>query len=124
MRSAAASAVRSVACGRVRGVDDVREQLEREAARVTDRLRAMALDRLQRPDADGLALEQRVHDAAQALADLAADAAGRERRPVPVLATHGVADQVAVTAADVLAEGGAQQQGAALDVLVTLRRAL
>lgn len=116
--------MRAGACGRVPGVDDVRDQLERETARVTDRLRAMALDRLQRPDAEGLALEQRVHDAAQALADLAAEAAGRHRRPVPVLATHGVADQVAVTAADVLAEGGVQHQGAALDVLVALRRAL
>ena len=116
--------MRSAGCGRVQGVDDVREQLERETARVTDRLRAMALDRLQRPDVDGVAPEHRAHAAAQALADLAADAAGRDRRPVPVLATHGVADQLAVTAADVLAEGGAQQQSAALDVLVTLRRAL
>ncbi|MGN6302375.1 MAG: hypothetical protein ACTHN8_14935 [Angustibacter sp.] len=105
-------------------MDDVRDLLERETARVTDRLRAMALDRLQRPDADGLALEHRVHTAAQTLADLAADAAGRGRRPVPVLATHGVADQLAVMAADVLAEGDTQQQGEALDVLVTLRRAL
>jgi hypothetical protein len=105
-------------------VDDVRHQLERETTRVTDRLRTMALDRLQRPDADGPALEQRVHAAAQALADLAADAAGRERRPVPVLATHGVADQLAVTAADVLAEADGPHQRQALDVLVALRRAL
>jgi hypothetical protein len=105
-------------------VDDVREQLEREAARVTDRLRAMALDRLQRPDGERQALEQRVHVAAQTLADLAADAAGRERRPLPVLATHGVADQVAVTAADVLAEADPARQSMALDVLVALRHAL
>ena len=105
-------------------MDDVREQLEREATRVTDRLRALALDRLQRPDAEGVALEARAHDAAQALADLAADAAGRDRRPVPVLATHGVADQVAVTASDVLAEADQARQRQALDVLVALRRAL
>ncbi|WP_157371475.1 hypothetical protein [Angustibacter sp. Root456] len=105
-------------------MDDVREQLEREAARVTDRLRAMALDRLQRPDGEGQALEQRVHAAAQTLADLAADAAGRERRPLPVLATHGVADQLAVTAADVLAEADEPRRREALDVLVALRRTL
>ena len=105
-------------------MDDVHAELEREAARVTDRLRAMALDRLQRPDAEGRALEQRAHDAAQALADLAADAVGRERRPVPVLATHGVADQVAVTAADVMAEADEARQRQALDVLVALRHAL
>jgi hypothetical protein len=105
-------------------VDDVRVELEREADRVCDRLRALALDRLQRPDDDGLALERRAHDAAQALADLAADAAGRDRRPLPVLATHGVADQVAVTAADVAVEGDEARRRAALDVLVALRRAL
>jgi hypothetical protein len=105
-------------------VDEVRAELEREAARVTDRLRAMALERLRRPDADGRSLEQRAHDVAQELADLAADASGRGRRPVPVLAAHGVADQVAVTAADVLAEADAGRQRAALAVLVGLRRAL
>jgi hypothetical protein len=105
-------------------VDDVRAELEREAGRVTDRLRALALDRLRRPDDEGRSLEQRAHDAAQTLADLAAEAAGRERRPLPVLATHGVADQVAVTAADVLAEADPARQRMALDVLVALRHAL
>ncbi|WP_460461353.1 hypothetical protein [Angustibacter peucedani] len=98
--------------------EDVGADLAREAARVVDRLRSTALDRL-----DG-ELEQRVHETSQALADLAAGAAGRGRRPVPVLASHGVADQLAVCAHDVQVEGDEVARREALALLVTLRRTL
>ncbi len=97
---------------------DVAVALDREASRLADRLRGSSLVRLRGP------LEQRVHETSQALADLAADAAGRCRRPVPVLATHGVADQLAVCARDVLLEGDGRAQRQALALLVALRRTL
>lgn len=100
------------------GPGKVARELERELGRVADRLRGTALDRLAGP------VEQRVRETSQALADLAADAAGRGRRPVPVLATHGVADQLVVCAHDVLVEKDAAAQRRALDLLVTLRRCL
>ncbi len=100
------------------GPVEVGRELERELGRLADRLRGTALDRL------AGRVEQRVHETSQALADLAADAAGRGRRPVPVLATHGVADQLVVCAHDVLVEGSAAAQRQALDLLVTLRRSL
>jgi hypothetical protein len=103
---------------------ELRRELVRELDRVTDRLRSLSLDRLQRPDAEGRAPEQRAREVAQALADLAADATGRPHRPLPVLRPHGVADQVAVTGADVLAEAGPASQRQALDVLTALRRTL
>ncbi len=84
----------------------------------------MALDRLQRPDDAGLTPQQRVHATGQALADLAADAAGRARRPVPVLATHGVADQLTVLAHDVRTEGDPAAVREAVAVLIALRRTL
>jgi hypothetical protein len=100
------------------------ESLTRELSRVSDRLRSLSVGRLTRPDAEGSAPAVRAHRAAQALADLAADATGRAHRPVPVLEPHAAADQVLVTGRDVLAEGDAPAVAAALDVLVGLRRAL
>ncbi len=73
----------------------------------------------------------------QHLADLAADAQGRRRRAVPVLADRAVADQLAVLASDVLGlaepaegPGGPPPPPGAVDLddviarLVALRRAL
>jgi hypothetical protein len=104
--------------------DDPRALLDRELGRVVTRLRGLSLERLQRPDDAGVTPASRTHDCSQHLADLAADAAGRARRPVPVLAAHGVADQLAVVAHDVLAEGDEAAIGAAAEALTALRRAL
>jgi hypothetical protein len=104
--------------------DDPRAVLDRELGRVATRLRGLSLARLQRPDDQGVTPAGRTHDCAQHLADLAADAAGRPRRPVPVLAAHGVADQLTVVAHDVLAEGDEPAVVAAAAALTALRRAL
>ena len=98
--------------------DELRESLRRELGRVQGRLRAMPLDRLDGEPAD------LARDAAQTLADLAATAQHRPLRTVPRLAVHGVADQLAVTAHDVLVEGDRAALSQALDVLTALRRAL
>ncbi|WP_426565861.1 hypothetical protein ACPPVT_04655 [Angustibacter sp. McL0619] len=99
-------------------LDELRDGLRRELARVQGRLRALPLDRL---DGEPAALARA---AAQDLADLAADAQQRPRRSVPQLEVHGVPDQLAVTAHDVLAEGDRAALSQALDVLTALRRAL
>jgi hypothetical protein len=104
--------------------DDPRAGLERELRRVTDRLRALGPDRLDRAGDDGRSPAASGHQTAQALADLAADAAGRRRRAVPELPSHAVADQVAVTAQDLIAEGDEDAVRAGVDELVALRRSL
>jgi hypothetical protein len=104
--------------------DDPRAVLDRELGRAVTRLRGLSLERLQRPDDQGVTPASRTHRCAQRLADLAADAAGRPRRPVPVLAAHGVADQLTVTAHDVLADGDDAAVAAAAAALTALRRAL
>lgn len=103
---------------------DPRAALAAEVARVTDRLRGLALDRLARADDAGVSPAERARATAQVLADLAASSAGREPRVVPELAPHAAADQVAVTAGDVLAEGDEAALREALATLVELRRAL
>ena len=105
--------------------DDLPAELDRELGRVEDRLRAMPLDRLRasvrrrrrrRPSwSEPPPRPWRTWPRTRS---------GRPRRPLPVLAAHGVADQLAVTAHDVLVEGGAAGVRRALDVLVALRRAL
>lgn len=104
--------------------DDPRAVLGRELDRVLGRLRGLSLDRLRRIDDSGASPASRTRDCAQHLADLAAHAVGRERRPLPELAAHGVADQLAVTAHDVLDEGDEQAVTAAADLLTALRRAV
>ena len=104
--------------------DDPRALLDRELGRVVTRLRGLSLDRLQRPDGQGVTPVSRTHECAQHLADLAADAVGRARRPVPALAAHGVADQLTVVAHDVLAEGDEGSIAGAAEALTALRRAL
>lgn len=115
----------------------LREELAREERRVVDRLRGLSLDRLGRAPADGPAPAHAARACAQALADVAADLEAGPRRPVPVLAAHAAADQVAVTAHDVAqaAAGHAPADvvgdrtavdalAAAVDAVVALRRAL
>jgi hypothetical protein len=104
--------------------DDPRATLDRELRRVTDRLRALGPARLDRAGDDGRSPATSGHETAQALADLAADAAGRRRLPVPVLPAHAVADQVAVTALDLVAEGDDDAVRAGVEHLVALRRSL
>lgn len=104
--------------------DDPRARLDRELRRVADRLRTLGPARLERAGEDGKSPATVAHQAAQALADLAADAQGRGRRAVPVLPAHALADQVTVTGNDLLVEGDDAAVGAGADVLATLRRAL
>ena len=90
-----------------------------------DRVRATALSRLERTGEGAPAPRaELVRRTAQALADLAADAEGRPRRPLPALALHGLGDQLAVTGADVLAHGDDAALAAALRLVLELRRGL
>jgi hypothetical protein len=104
--------------------DDPRARLDRELERVVTRLRSLSVERLTRADAQGFTPVSLARACAQHLADLAADAAGRSRRPLPVLAAHAAADQVTVVAHDVLAEGDEPEVAAAAEALTALRRAL
>jgi hypothetical protein len=98
------------------------EELVRERDRVVHRLRSMALGSLP---------VERVHTAAQELADLAADAGDGPRRTVPVLGPYAAGDQVAVLTREVelaAAEAGDGDGGELLaratQVLAGLRRDL
>ncbi|WP_432484210.1 hypothetical protein [Kineococcus esterisolvens] len=103
----------------------MRAELSRVLALQADRVRATPLSQLDRArEGAGATRAERVRSAAQALADLAADAEGRPRRPLPHLALHGLGDQLAVTGADVLAHGDAPALAAALEVVLELRRGL
>jgi hypothetical protein len=95
--------------------------LEREAGRVADRLRVLGPRWAARDHAPDAAAIGAVRAALQALADVAADAAGAARRPVPPLALHAAGDQVLVLAREA-AQAGATD--AAHQILVTLRHAL
>jgi hypothetical protein len=84
-------------------------------------------ERLARPGEDGATPAGRVRPLLQHLADAAADAAGRDRRPVPVLADRALPDQLVVLVADLLADLPDDDQAAVADVhhrLVALRRSL
>ncbi len=105
-------------------MNEAAQALRVECSRVVDRLHSLSSARLARPDGHGSTPADRAHQVSQRLADLAADAVGRDRRPVPRLADHGAGDQVAVLGADVLAEGDAAAHAAALAELTALRRSL
>lgn len=92
---------------------------------LVDRVKGMPLTQLGRPPAGGdVARSELVHRTAQVLADLAADAEGRARRDVPVLAVHGTGDQLAVLGADVLAVADRPRLAQAHEAVLGLRRAL
>jgi hypothetical protein len=122
-----------------RGAEPVEPaELTRQVERAVDRLRSLGPARLAASTASGATVADEAHRLAQRLADLAADCEGRLRRPVPRLADTAVADQVAVTGADLLAALGAGPDGAdapadaalsarvreAVDSVRRLRRAL
>ena len=95
--------------------------LEREAARVADRLRVLGprwAARDHAPDAEAVAA---VRATLQRLADVAAEAGGAPRRTVPALALHALGDQVLVLAREAARAGATD---AAHDALVRLRRSL
>jgi hypothetical protein len=128
--------------------------LSAEVTRVSERLRTLGLARLARPlepagrstpepsrspapgDVPGVepgascpSVADAAHELAQRLADLAADAEGRARLPVPRLGDHAVGDQVAVTGHDLvsLARAGRLDQDRldrAVELLRDLRLAL
>jgi hypothetical protein len=95
--------------------------LDREAVRVADRLRVLGPRWAARDHQPDVAMIADVRQVLQRLADLAADAAGGPRRPVPELALHALADQVLVLAHEADDAGAADH---ARDVLVGLRRRL
>jgi hypothetical protein len=97
------------------------EDLAREAGRVADRLRVLGPRWAARNVAADAAAMTAVRDTLQALADLAADAAGAPRRTVPALAPHALADQVLVLAHEAGVSG---VQQAACRLLADLRRVL
>jgi hypothetical protein len=91
------------------------EGLSRELARVTGRLRSMALDQL--PVA-------RVLETAQVLADLVAGAAGEQHRVVPEVAPYAAADQIAVLGAEVERAADALGEAPAVALFEAARAAL
>ncbi len=86
----------------------VSDALAQETSRLATRLRALPESRLSRPFPPRHSRAQAAHGLAQALADLAQSLAERGRLPqwrtLPWLGPFVVADQVAVTANDLLAE--------------------
>ena len=110
------------------GAPDLRVQrteLSRFLNLQADRVRGLPLSRLDRPTSPGEGSPaDAVRAAAQALADLAADAEGEPRRTLPRLATHGIGDQFSVVGHDVVHFGDAEALAAARDVVVAMRGAL
>ncbi|WP_432524175.1 hypothetical protein [Kineococcus sp. SYSU DK006] len=102
-----------------------RAELVRSVDLQAGRVRALPLTRLERAaEGERRTRAEQLHEAAQALADLAADAEGQPRRPLPVLAVHGLGDQLAVVGHDVAAAGDAAALAAAHEQLARVRRAL
>jgi hypothetical protein len=75
-------------------------------------------------DAQAIATIEQIRGVLQRLADLAADAEGRRRRPVPALAPHSLGDQVLVLGHDLLAVSDPAARTAGLTALGELRHAL
>ena len=103
---------------------DSDREFDRELDRVADRLRVLGprwAGRAHAEDEPALAL---VRGLLQELADAAADVEGRPRRPVPVLAGHGLADQLLVLGHDLRAAGDPAAIAAGTEGLTRLRRAL
>ena len=95
--------------------------LARDAERTADRLRVVGPRMAARTGDDAAAVLAAVRADLQRLADLAADAEARPRRPVPVLGAHALGDQVLVLAHDVAATGSAEAVDAGTAVLAELR---
>jgi hypothetical protein len=83
------------------------EELVTEVARLADRLRSLTDVRLSRPLPPYGSRADAGHAVAQLMADSAAELAGEPLRPVPRLHDFAVADQIAVTGADLVRAAGA-----------------
>ena len=94
--------------------------LVRRAEREADRLAVVGPRLAGRESASAATALDDIRQVTQNLADLGADAEGRARRPVPVLAAHALGDQVRVLAHDV----AATRDTAALSEAVQLLRDL
>jgi len=84
---------------------------------------ALGPQRLARADVLGVSPHDRVQVWLQATADLAAGASSSDRRVVPRLRPHGVADQVVVLTREALAAGEADADSAELARRAEVRRA-
>lgn len=94
--------------------------------RLVDRVSHWAPSRWSAPGATGRSRADLVHALVQEVADLAADAEGQPRRPVPRLGNDpALADQLQVVAADLIAaEPGAGVLAAAAEWVAATARAL
>ena len=79
-------------------------RLERESGRTADRLRSLSLVRLAAPLPDGRSRGAAAIALAQAMADRAADLAGRSRQQLPDLPDASAGDAIAVCATDLVEE--------------------
>lgn len=82
------------------------EQAVRRLDRLADRLRIVGPRLAGRSGPEAAATLERIRAGLQHLADLAADADGEPRRPVPALAAHALADQALVLGHDLLGHDG------------------
>ncbi len=98
------------------------QELVAHADRLADRLRVVGPRLAARDGAQAAAMLDDVRGVLQALADLGADAEGRPRRPVPVLAAPALGDQVLVLAHDVAAAGDPAARTDAVQLIRDLAR--
>src|SRR4029450_3118169 len=98
----------------------------RALTRLADRIAHWTQPRWKLPSATGVPRAEFVHGLVQEVADLAADAEGQPRRPVPRLDNDlALADQLRVVAADLIAaRPGGTVLADATERVVTVSRAL
>jgi hypothetical protein len=82
------------------------ERFDVELRRTVDRVRGLALTRLEVAYEPEPTRADAVRTLAQRLADAAAELEGEPRRALPVLAVHGAGDQLAVCGHDLRAAAG------------------
>lgn len=85
--------------------------------RVADRLRVVGPRLAGREGEEAASRLRQIRAGLQRLADLAADAEGEPRRPVPVLAAHALGDQMLVLGYEALGSSIAERDVAGPDVL-------
>ena len=104
------------------------ERFDVQLRRTVDRVRGLALTRLEAAYAPEPTRAGAVRALAQRLADTAADLAAEPRRALPVLAPHAAGDQLAVCGHDLrtaaVQAGDDAALAAACDALLELRRRL
>jgi hypothetical protein len=86
----------------VTALSPTREEALRHLERLADRLRVVAPRLAAREGDEAKETLRKVQAGLQELADLAADADGRPRRPIPGLAAHALGDQALVLGYDLL----------------------